>query len=505
MNRLKSRSGETSGAQDPYDLLPYPGFPYPQTHPNRLALMGILHGMSPAPVESCRVLEIGCGDGANLIPMAYAIPNSEFVGFDAARLPIELGRARVRELGLKNIQLFAADLLEVGSDLGRFDYIIAHGFYAWVPEPVRDRLFALSNELLAPQGIAFVSYNALPGGHLRHMLRDMMLYRTAGIDDLAQGETEALHFLHWLAEARPEDDVYRTLIETQLKRMERRQPGGTYHDEMSPAYHPVYFRQFIAHAQQHGLQYLSEAVLPPPPDPCYQAQTLSAVQSRAGDDLLQQEQLLDFLRIRMYRETLLCRANVDLRRDFPADCLGKLLYASQTTSTPGETPGARVFTLPGGIRMEANHPAVFTLLDELAGRWPLAVRLDELAPRLAGTGFALDAAGAALLIRLAISKMIELRAWHAPLAETISERPRASACGRQEARTLGHAATLLHLTITPEDPKVRTLLELLDGTRTRDDLLSAMQTAFPDDSIPDLQDGIEKSLQSLYSAAMLEA
>ena len=110
-----------------------------------------------------------------------------------------------------------------------------------------------------------------------------------------------------------------------------------------------------------------------------------------------------------------------------------------------------------------------------------------------------------MLIRLAISKMIEMRAWRPPLAEFISERPRASACGRQEARTLGHATTLLHLTITPEDPKVRTLLQLLDGTRTLDELLSAMRSAFPEASIADLQDGIEKSLQSLHSAAMLEA
>jgi hypothetical protein len=437
--------------------------------------------------------------------MAYAMPNSEFVGFDAARLPVERGQARIRSLAFKNIQLFAADLLEVGSELGRFDYIIAHGFYAWVPQAVRDRLLALTNELLAPQGIAFVSYNALPGGHLRLMLRDMMLYGAAGMDDLGQQESKALHFLHWLTEAQPEDDLYRLLIERQLQRMDRRKPGGAFHDEMSAAFHPVYFRQFVEHAHQHGLQYLTEAVLPPPNDPCYQSKTLSAVQAQAGDDLVQQEQLLDFLRIRMYRETLLCRANVALRRDFPAPGLGQLLYASQATPEPGETPNARVFTLPGGARMEASHPAVIALLDELARCWPFALSLDQLAPHLAGTGFALDAPGVALLIRLAISRMIELRAWQAPLAENISERPRASACGRQEARALGQATTLLHLTMTPEDPKVRTLLQLLDGTRNRDDLLSAMRSAFPDAPVADLKDGVEKSLQSLYSAAMLES
>src|ERR1035438_5610820 len=117
--------------QDSHNTFAYPGFPYPNTHPDRLAAMAILHGLSPARVEQCRVLEIGCNEGSNLIPMAYAIPTSEFVGFDLARLRIEQGQARVGELGLKNVHIFEGDLLQVGTELGQFDYIIAHGFYAW--------------------------------------------------------------------------------------------------------------------------------------------------------------------------------------------------------------------------------------------------------------------------------------------------------------------------------------------------------------------------------------
>jgi SAM-dependent methyltransferase len=148
--------------QDPYDSVTYPSFSFIDTHPDRLASMAILHGLSPAPVERCRVLEIACNEGANLIPMAYAIPTSEFVGFDLARLPIERGQERIRELGLRNVRLFESNLLDAGTELGQFDYIIAHGLYAWVPEPVRDRLLALCGELLTPDGVAFVSYNAKP-------------------------------------------------------------------------------------------------------------------------------------------------------------------------------------------------------------------------------------------------------------------------------------------------------------------------------------------------------
>jgi SAM-dependent methyltransferase/methyltransferase-like protein len=467
--------------------------------------MAILHGLKPAPVERCRVLDVGCNQGGNLIPMAYAIPHSEFVGFDSARLPAQRAQATIDELGLKNIRIFAADILDLGPDLGQFDYIIAHGFYGWVPQAVRDRLLALCSELLTPDGVAFVSYDAMPGGHLRQMVREMMMYRVQGIENLAQREAEALLFLHLVAEARPEGDVYRALIEEQLQWMERRHPGATCHDQMSEAYRPVEFTEFVQHAQRHGLQYLDEAVLPPPPDPSYRLDVRSALESAAPGDLLRQEQLLDFLRMRMFRQTLLCRSDRVLRRDFRAESFRSLLFASHTVASPGAGPGSVVFTLPGGIKMESNHPAINALLSELGKHWPRALGFDEIEPPLAQNGLALDADGVALLVRLAVSKMIELRAWRAPVAETISEYPRASAYSRQEGRTGTRTTTLLHASVNLEDPKARRFLQLVDGTRNRNGLLDAMKLEFPGDPPAALKQGIDSALELFRSTAILEA
>jgi len=488
-----------------YNTFVYPGFSFPETHPDRLAGMAILHGLTPAPVERCRVLEIGCNEGANLIPMAYAIPTSEFVGFDLARLPIERGQQRIRELGLTNVRIFASDLLEVGVELGQFDYIIAHGVYAWVPEPVRDRLLALCGELLAANGIAVVSYNVLPGGHLRKMLREMMLRYVEGIEDPLRRVTESLAFLRFLAESRPEGDAYRMVIEEQLRNMEKRTPEATYHDEFADAYHPVLFTEFAAHAAKHGLQYLSEAELPPPTDPCYRAEVRSALQSAAGFDIVKQEQLLDFMRARAYRETLLCREEHRVSRDFSAEQLRKLLFASQATSAPAEAPGAMVFTLPGGIRMESNHAGAIALLETLGANWPRALSFEELEPMLAGSGFALDGEGVTLMLRLIVSKFVELRAWRAPVAAEISARPRASACGRLESRTRTWAATLLHGTLKLDDPAVARFLQLLDGTRDRTELLKQMKAEFPGVPAEELEAGIEPGLIFLHRAGMLEA
>jgi methyltransferase-like protein len=456
-------------------------------------------------VERCRVLEVACGDGANLIPMAYAIPTSEFVGFDLAESPIERGQERIRELGLGNVRLFQGDLMELGAGLGRFDYVVAHGFYAWVPEPVRNRLLALLDEWLTDDGIAFISYNSLPGAYMRTMMREMMRFRTQGMEDLNERVAEGFKFLNFLVEERSAGDAYRTLVEAHLRKMEARHPAVTCHDEMSDAYEPVYFSDFADHARQHGLQYLSEAELPPPPDPSYRAEIQSALKEASGDDLVRKEQMLDFLRMRAYRETLLCRADRQVERGFPVDVFRRLQFASQTTAAPGEGPGATAFVLPGGIRMESNHPGVIALLTQLGEAWPASLGFEELAPLLAGTGLTLNAEGATLLVRLAVAKMIELRAWRAPVSRTVTERPRASAVCRQEARTEANVTSLLHKVVNLGDTRVRGLLGLLDGTRDRKELLVAMKREFAETTPGELEAGLEPGLRRVHAMGILEA
>jgi SAM-dependent methyltransferase len=500
---------QLKAAQNPYDEIAYPGHSYSNTHPDNLASMAILHGLSPAPVERCRVLEIACGDGANLIPMAYAIPGSEFVGFDLAGAPIERGQARIRELGLKNLRLFQGDLLELsagmGVKMGQFDYIIAHGIYAWAPEPVRDRVLALCAELLTGHGVAFVSYNTMPLGYMRLMLRDMMLFRTQDIDDPLKRVEEGMAFLHLVCQARPEDDPYRPMLEAQLKRMNKPDLGVVRHDEMSDAYQPIHFLELAQHAKKHGLQYLCESVLPPPPDPGYRAEIDQALESAAAGDLLRKEQLLDFVRMRAYRETLLCRKERLVRRDFPAECFRHLLFASKTRPAEGEKPGATAFVLPGGIKMESNHPGVTALLQELGKAWPYALSFESLEPLLAGTGLALDAQGVALLVRLAISHMIEFRVWNPALPRTIPERPKASAVSRQEVLTRDRTTSLLHLMVSLEDVKAKTLLKLLDGSRTRAELLQAMAAELPETPFHELEAGIGDALQVFHCSGILES
>src|SRR5207237_10705778 len=113
------------------------------THPGRLATAATFLGMHPPDVAQCRLLEVGCNDGANLIPMAMSLPSAQFVGCDLSSRAVDAGGRMIAELGLSNIALVEEDLSALSPSYGTFDYIVAHGVYSWVPASVPDALFAL--------------------------------------------------------------------------------------------------------------------------------------------------------------------------------------------------------------------------------------------------------------------------------------------------------------------------------------------------------------------------
>ena len=142
-----SESTRAARASDPsglpaigYDAVPYPARAFPSSHPQHLATVATLLGLRPPSLEDCRVLELGCATGGNLVPMADDLASGRFVGLDLSHVQIEAARTAARKAGLKNVEFRCQDLLGFGAPgapgggpAESFDYIIAHGLYSWVP------------------------------------------------------------------------------------------------------------------------------------------------------------------------------------------------------------------------------------------------------------------------------------------------------------------------------------------------------------------------------------
>jgi methyltransferase-like protein/SAM-dependent methyltransferase len=475
---------------DNYDDVPYPGYTHHQTHPDRLAVIATLTGMQPAPVEHCRVLELGCGDGGNLVPMAMSLRESEFVGVDRAAHAVQSGNEVVTSLGLKNIGIKQLDLLDLPSDLGDFDYIIAHGVYSWVPDAVKEAILSICKSHLNPQGVAFVSYNAYPGGHITDMVRNMLLFHLRDIPDSSQRIKQSMAFLKFLAESQITSDSYNVLVHDELKQTLESGPELLYHDRIAEVSTPLYFFQFIDQAARHGLQFLGEADFTELQYHNYPAETVKLLKQMAAANIILKEQYLDFLKCRRFRQTLLCHAAVDVNHVPDARHLSKMFIASraQPVATPVDlSPGIVVeFVGLRGGKVATDYPLAKAVLAHLAEIYPrplaFACLLDAgrtLVGQSAAVAIDDDDADtlSEILLRIYGTGVLELYPRGPDFVVQVSERPVASPLARFQVERGPDVANLRHVQVEIGDQLGRELLRLLDGTRNRDSLLQDLSAA----------------------------
>jgi SAM-dependent methyltransferase len=489
-------------ARSPYDAIAYPGHPFAQTHPDRLATLAILFGLEPAPPERCRVLELGCGDAGNLVPMALALPDSEFAGVDLAPGAIERGRRLAGALGLRNLSLEAASIEDYAPPADGFDYVIAHGVYSWVPARARDRLLAHCGTALAGGGVAYVSYNALPGGRLREALRDMLVFHTAGLEDPRERVAQGREMLRFLLAGWPAELPFAAAMRGHVERLMESDDAMLAHDELSADNHPVYFHEFATHAARHGLQYLAEADF-------FEMQTGVVPEAvsealRGVDDLVRREQYLDFLKGRMFRQTLLCRAEARVDRRPRPKVIERLAVSSPARATAKPGDGRVAFEGPTGSTLTTDHPLVVRALEHVGERWPAAVHVrDLLAPDTpAGDRAVLCDA----LLRAYGANLVQLHVRPPAIAVEPGEQPEASPLARHQACEGAVVTNLRHASVRIEDELGRRLVTLLDGTRDRAALAADLRAFLVASGAPipdDLEAGLERSLLGLARLALL--
>ena len=165
---------QNSKIEKSYDELTYKSIAFAQSSPYRLEACATLLGVNPPPCKNARVLEIGCSFGGNLIPFAVNNKNAKVVGIDLSGEQIRRGQEIVKEIGITNLELIHGDICEFKSD-EKFDYIIAHGVFSWVPDFVKEAILKVVRENLSANGVAFISYNVYPGWKVKDIVREIML------------------------------------------------------------------------------------------------------------------------------------------------------------------------------------------------------------------------------------------------------------------------------------------------------------------------------------------
>lgn len=440
-----------------YDEVRYSNFPYAQTHPDRLATVAVLHGIEPPDPFTARVLEIGCGAGGNMLAMAAATPGLTAVGVDLAATPIAEAQQAVQEIGLTNAEFHQADVRDLTNGrLGQFDYVIAHGVYGWMPEEADDALLATIKASLTPDGIAYVSFNAQPGGYFRRMLRDAGLWHARKEAGALAQAAKAQELYRFLAEHRvTEADTYGALLSREIPVLADAPSYRLVHDDLGEFWTPRWFGQFAEHAAGHGLGYVGEAdlfslrteMLPEGVEPL--------AWELVDGDRVAFENLSDVLTARHFRQSVICHAGRDVASEAAPERTQRLHWAVRPNAEPLEV----------GLTADA-----FRVLD---ARRPRAVSFDALREELDADPVAL---GEALLDGFRRERLMP----HAgPLraAETPGERPRASRLARWQAGRGADMVSLAYMRVRMEEPAARVLITLLDGTRDREAIRADLKAA----------------------------
>ena len=484
----KPRPGPSS-----YDQVTYASRPLPQTHPDHLATVGALFGFDAPDVARCRVLEIGCAAGGNLIPLAASHPDSTFVGIDSSPVQIAQGAGEIDALGLGNVRLLPVDVMEFGDEHGEFDYIIAHGIYSWVPAPVQRKILALCGSRLARNGIALVSYNTLPGWRLLSVVREAMLYQAKDIADPRAKVGQARATLDFLAESVVDrESAYGRLLRLAAEHIRRKPDYYVLHEYLEQSNEALYFEEFIARIAPHALRYLGDSDMATMLAVDLPRTAMSTL-DRIAPSLVRREQFLDFLSSRSFRHSLLIREGAVLERKLTPASIMTLRIAAPVAAdgVPADTTLDRpqAFRLIDGRKLDASPPIVKSALTILAERWPLPIAFDDLHERtLARLGSASrDATAdrallAAELLRLYAAGAAELHRGVPRFVLTPGECPQAFSPARRDAqRGAGQivSANLRHEPTALDDGECA-LLPLLDGARSRAGIAALRWPALPE-------------------------
>jgi trans-aconitate methyltransferase len=449
-----------------YDTVVYPSMVFEQTHPERLRVIAHIHGLSAPPVETARVLEIGGGDGLNLIAFAAAYPKAQCEGFDLAATAVERGNTLIDDAGLSNVRLNVRDIMDARAAYAveSFDYVIAHGVYAWVPEPVRAEMMALIGHVLAPDGVAFVSYNAMPGGYVRMMMRDMLLHALDGREAYEDKISIVHQCLELFAKPQADDEEVVQALRKEASSMLERPDSVLFHDELGGVFVPQRLTDVAAAAAANGLLFLSDD---PRRDRHLDGFLPDAIEPSGDVDALvvRAAQATDYAVVRFFRQSLFVKAGRKPLRKIDLDQLdGVSVSGRLTRDADGRFRGDR-------STFKLDDESLIRLLDIVSDNYPERFPFAEKV---------IDPIRRRAMLDLFAYNYIRFHLEPEPMSLTLPERPEVSPLARAQLRAnASPVLTLTHRMIEIEQPNLKALLIAADGSRTVAEIAALPDLDFP--------------------------
>lgn len=247
--------------------VPYTYGYYRETSPQWLRWATYLGGRKPPSGKKIRYLELGCGQGFNLLLHASSHPSMEFLGIDFNPSHIAHAEELVRLSGLTNVKFVEGDFLELEKEwpkeYGTFHYVVLHGTWSWVSKDVRKALINILRKVVVPGGIVYISYNALPGWLPGSIVRETLLaFKKISQLPASSSATEGLKVLKRIEELGAAVFSSLPALKPRLENFLRQDPAYLVGEFMHETHRLFWVHEVIEEALSAKLYYAATCTLP---------------------------------------------------------------------------------------------------------------------------------------------------------------------------------------------------------------------------------------------------
>ncbi len=460
--------------------------------PDRLAIAAHERGLDPAPPDGAAVLELACGDGANLLPLAYHRPGARFVGLEGAPGPARAARASAAALGLKNVEILEGGLEALDGLAGRFDYVLVPGVLSTVSDGAADATVATCARMLAPQGVAYVDHLGSAGMLLSQRLRELLRRQVAAFDTVRERVERIREILAVLDDDSLDMKQPHTVHARLEVRFARTLGDAALVGEVLSPYRRTYSPSELSGLLvRHGLEELAEAW-----DPSLERRGEASLRRRLAPLTRGAPDAADLLELMTgprRRGVLVVRSGsrgsrASLRRGL----LERGAFAARLETRRDDIlyePTIEIaFATRSGAMVRTRDPLHKAVLATLRAAWPRGLSFQELidaaTARLPGALSGIPAPTPSDVERQA-KELLELHAldavsWssvHPPIETRVTEHPLVSPLTRWQAQR-GHVLTDTQHRLVAVDELTRRLIGRLDGASTLADLVRATRALF---------------------------
>jgi SAM-dependent methyltransferase len=232
--------------------------------PDWLDFVAVVNGIEPPDRdERFAWCELGCGLGVTANVLAAANPNAVFVGIDALPAHIASAQALSNAAGTSNLRLHELDF-EAAVEVGfpPFQYIVAHGVYAWIDKRASDALRRFISRHLAPDGLVYISYNAMPGWAANAPFQHLIsAFAARNIGCIRDRFDVAARKIQELTQAGAPPLRASTIATEWHEYAEKREPAYLIHEYLAPAWRPLYVDQVRQDMREIALSPAGSAIL----------------------------------------------------------------------------------------------------------------------------------------------------------------------------------------------------------------------------------------------------